>query len=64
MTSLVASGRLGNAFDQISVGYIFVYHVEILLLFCALVAIGPLVGRVYSDGGKHNRKFTMTEIPG
>ena len=64
VTSLVASGSLGNAFDQISVGYIFVYHVEILLLFCALVAIGPLVGRVYSDGEKHNRKFTMTEIPG
>ena len=64
VSSLAASGGLGNAFDQISVGYIFVYHIEILLLFCALVAIGPLVGRAYSDGEGHNRKFTMTEIPG
>ncbi len=64
VSTLAASGALGTAFDQISVGYIFVYHVEILLLFCALVAIGPLVSRAYSDAEGHNRKFRMTEIPG
>jgi BCD family chlorophyll transporter-like MFS transporter len=40
---LAARGVLGEALDQPAVGYMFVYHIEILLLFATLVALGPLV---------------------
>jgi BCD family chlorophyll transporter-like MFS transporter len=43
--ALAASGSLGPALTGPSVGYGAVYHVEILLLFVTLVALGPLVGR-------------------
>ena len=34
-----------EAWVKTSTGYSVVYHVEILLLFVTLIAIGPLVGR-------------------
>ena len=40
-----AGGALGPAFASPSTGYSVVYHVEMLLLFVTLVAIGPLVTR-------------------
>jgi BCD family chlorophyll transporter-like MFS transporter len=43
--ALAASGALGPALTGPSVGYGAVYHVELLLLFVTLVALGPLVGR-------------------
>jgi BCD family chlorophyll transporter-like MFS transporter len=36
---------LGPALTDPSVGYSMVYHVEMLLLFLTLIAIGPLVKR-------------------
>ena len=60
---LAGSGILGAALDQVSVGYIFVYHIEILLLFFALVAIGPLVRTGNSNRTGHNQRITMSEIP-
>jgi BCD family chlorophyll transporter-like MFS transporter len=45
------------------VGYAAVYHIELLLLFVTLVAIGPLVrlSRIRPpDGGK----FGLAEFPG
>jgi BCD family chlorophyll transporter-like MFS transporter len=46
--ALAASGALGPALSGPAVGYGFVYHIELLLLFATLIAIGPLVneGRV------------------
>ncbi|MCL3883066.1 MFS transporter [Marivita sp. GX14005] len=41
--SLAMSGRLGEALTSPTTGYSFVYHLEILLLFITLVALGPLV---------------------
>lgn len=41
--ALAAQGALGPALVSPATGYMFVYHLEILLLFAALVAIGPLV---------------------
>jgi BCD family chlorophyll transporter-like MFS transporter len=41
--ALSASGALGVALDNPSVGYSVVYHIEIYLLFATLIALGPLV---------------------
>jgi BCD family chlorophyll transporter-like MFS transporter len=50
-----------------SVGYSFVYHMEIFLLFATLAAIGPLVrkGRFQPDTGslQHGR-FGLADFPG
>jgi MFS transporter, BCD family, chlorophyll transporter len=40
---LAASGALGPALTDPTLGYSFVYHAEIGLLFLTLVALGPLV---------------------
>lgn len=60
---LSESGALGAALHDRSAPYLIVYHVEIALLFAALVAIGPLVRRVDSrlpaDG-----KLGLAELPG
>ena len=40
---LAASGILGTGLSDPSLGYSFVYHLEIGLLFATLVALGPLV---------------------
>ena len=45
VSSLASSGALGAAMNTPVAGYSVVYHLEILLLFITLVAIGPLVGR-------------------
>ena len=44
VSALATSGALGSALKGPAVGYGFVYHVEILLLFVALIVLGPLVG--------------------
>jgi len=45
-------------------GYGFVYHLELLLLFMALIALGPLV----RAGSRHTPakagKFGLAEFPG
>jgi MFS transporter, BCD family, chlorophyll transporter len=43
MSILVENGTLGPALTDASVAYSMVYHFEMLLLFLALVAVGPLV---------------------
>jgi MFS transporter, BCD family, chlorophyll transporter len=40
---LATSGALGEALADPSLGYSFVYHLEIGLLFTTLIALGPLV---------------------
>ena len=42
VSALAARGALGHALADPSVGYSFVYHCEIGLLFATLVALGPL----------------------
>ncbi|VUD74860.1 hypothetical protein MET9862_05493 [Methylobacterium symbioticum] len=41
--AIAQSGVLGEGMNEPAIGYLIVYHVEIALLFAALVAIGPLV---------------------
>ncbi len=43
VTHLASAGKLGPALTGPATGYGAVYHIEILILFAALVAIGPLV---------------------
>jgi BCD family chlorophyll transporter-like MFS transporter len=63
--SLAASGALGEALASPATGYSVVYHLELLLLFLALIAIGPLVRprQSASASGPH-RKFGLAEMPG
>jgi BCD family chlorophyll transporter-like MFS transporter len=51
--------------NQASTGYGVVYHLEILLLFATLVAIGPLVRTARRPNEKTSqRKFGLAEFPG
>ncbi|TDQ82956.1 BCD family chlorophyll transporter-like MFS transporter [Dongia mobilis] len=60
---LADRGLLGPALTGRSVGYGFVYQVEIVLLFAALVAIGPLV-RTAGGRLRSTAKFGLAEFPG
>ena len=45
-------------------GYMAVYHLEILLLFVTLAAIGPLVRYRIRGVDGANSKFGLAELPG
>ena len=63
---LAMAGWLGPVLQQPVTGYGFVYHVEMLLLFAALVALGPLVRRSSTPrpvAAAANR-FGLAEFPG
>ncbi len=62
VSTLASQGALGPALANPVTGYSFVYHLELLLLFLTLVAIGPLVGR-RSQALHHPRKFGLAEFP-
>ena len=64
VTMLAAQGRLGPALTDPVVGYGAVYHVEILLLFATLVAIGPLVGPREAARVSSGPRFGLAEFPG
>jgi BCD family chlorophyll transporter-like MFS transporter len=68
---LAEIGALGSALTDPSIGYSVVYHLEILLLFAALVAIGPLVrarSRIrpqFAESERHApTRFGLAEFPG
>jgi BCD family chlorophyll transporter-like MFS transporter len=46
-----------------SIGYSFVYHIEIYLLFATLVALGPLVMYQAKEIQRRNLKFGLAELP-
>jgi BCD family chlorophyll transporter-like MFS transporter len=62
VSTLANQGALGPALANPVTGYSFVYHLELLLLFLTLVAIGPLVGR-RSQPLQPSRKFGLAEFP-
>jgi MFS transporter, BCD family, chlorophyll transporter len=53
---------LGEVLNTPSTGYSFVYHIELLMLFAALIACGPLVRDL---GMRHEAKdsFGLAEFP-
>jgi len=61
---LAADGTLGPALMGPAVGYGVVYHIEIVLLFATLVAIGPLVRhRAEPDPSPSSHRFGLAEFP-
>ena len=64
VSGLATQGALGEALASNVTGYSFVYHIEIYLLFAALVAIGPLVRRSSLPARKAANQFGLAEFPG
>ena len=62
-SSLATQGALGSALAMPVTGYNIVYHLEMLLLFITLVAIGPLVGKSVATPTVP-RKFGLADLPG
>ncbi len=62
--ALATQGRLGPALTGEGVGYGAVYHVEIVLLFATLVAIGPLVRPAVAQRAEPSPRFGLAELPG
>lgn len=63
VSELAANGALGAALTGPATGYAFVYHLEIGLLFAALIAIGPLARHASAHPQAHSTKFGMAEFP-
>jgi BCD family chlorophyll transporter-like MFS transporter len=63
VSALAVSGALGPGLPSSSVGYLFVFHLEIALLFATLVAVGPLVRTSLSPLAQRPR-FGLAEMPG
>jgi BCD family chlorophyll transporter-like MFS transporter len=67
---LAESGALGAALAGRGAGYAFVYHLELLMLFATLAAIGPLVRRhrpaslTHTQPGTERQRFGLAEFPG
>ena len=61
---LAEHGLLGPALTGPATGYGIVYHLEILLLFATLVAIGPLVRPANAPPLQSPTKFGLAELPG
>jgi BCD family chlorophyll transporter-like MFS transporter len=64
VSALGERGVLGEALAGPAVGYSFVYHVEIGLLFLTLVIIGPLVRASGRDITVPSTRFGLAEFPG
>lgn len=62
VSSLATDGHLGAVLSYAGVGYSAVYHLELLLLFATLVAVGPLV-RLARSSSNTNSKFGLAEFP-
>lgn len=64
VASLSASGALGEALSSPATAYGVVYHLEIALLFAALIAIGPLARYApAADREAGSRPFGLADLP-
>ena len=69
VSGLAAAGSLGPVMQSqgAAVGYGFVYHIELGLLFATLIALGPLArySRTRSDSGSvSSTRFELAQFPG
>lgn len=64
ISALAEQGALGTALTSPAVGYSFVYHIEIVLLFATLVAIGPLVRSTSSSRLQTSNRLGLADLPG
>jgi BCD family chlorophyll transporter-like MFS transporter len=60
--AMASHGVLGPALTGPAVGYGAVYHIELLLLFATLIAIGPLVRQTHPAVA--SSRFGLAEFPG
>ncbi|MGD8206456.1 MAG: BCD family MFS transporter [Thiohalocapsa sp.] len=63
VTALASEGVFGPVLTGPAVGYTVVYHLEIVLLFATLIAIGPLVLRIGSRAERSSTRFGVAELP-
>ena len=63
VNGLSTSGALGDALASPATGYSVVYHLEILLLFATLVALGPLVRTAITTPSGAARKIGLADLP-
>jgi len=63
VNGLAARGVFGDGMAAPATGYSVVYHLEILLLFATLVALGPLVRSVPSPPRGPARKIGLAGLP-
>ncbi len=61
---MLHDGAAGPGAAHPALAYGAVYHFEIVLLFAAIVAIGPLVARVRRDRSSQSARFGLAEFPG
>jgi len=64
VSTLATHGALGPALVSEVTGYSFVYHVELYMLFAALIAIGPLVRPLSREVRVDGTKFGLADFPG
>ena len=64
VSGLASNGALGTALALPVTGYSFVYHVEMVLLFITLIAIGPLVRRASDPASLSPDRFGLADLPG
>jgi BCD family chlorophyll transporter-like MFS transporter len=64
VSGLAAEGLLGPALTGPATGYGVVYHIEIVLLFATLAAIGPLVRPAGAPRTRPSSTFGLAELPG
>jgi MFS transporter, BCD family, chlorophyll transporter len=65
VSGLAMNGQFGITLQQDAIGYSFVYHMEIALLFATLIALGPLVRVLgHSNNQMPSRKFGLAHYPG
>jgi BCD family chlorophyll transporter-like MFS transporter len=63
VNGLAANGALGEALANPATGYSVVYHLEILLLFITLVALGPLVRTATTNSNRATGKIGLADLP-
>jgi MFS transporter, BCD family, chlorophyll transporter len=63
ISRLAVDGALGPGLTSASVGYSFVYHVELYLLFGTLIALGPLVRPGRRSQQHPSTPFGLAEFP-
>lgn len=61
--AIAERGTLGVALVDPATGYSFVYHIEILLLFAALVAVGPLSRHGRAGDGRQSARLELRQFP-
>jgi MFS transporter, BCD family, chlorophyll transporter len=65
-SALATAGVFGDTLQHPATGYGIVYHLELLLLFATLIALGPLVGAARRAAPKSSplpRRFGLAELP-